>query len=692
MKRFIYILILSIFAIQATMAMSETEEIALIKSRYCDYFANTAPDEATIKRYIDSLDFKSGGWCDIDYASTIGSGWRTKEHTLRTMHMAQFYVKGADYKTTLFTHKELSEAIHSAWEYWFREKPYCTTNWYPNRLSCPHELGTSFMLMQDEMSEEESVNAVELVYKKSELAKTGSNLIYVANTALMQGIFEKDSEMIHSAIDAISSTFFIAKGDEEGIQEDYSYHLHGAQQQMGNYGREAIDVLAPFCEILADTSFDFSREQKDILLGLITKGFRWYMWKGYLDMIGSGRQYGPDMFWNKGSNILQSSEQIASAATSEQKAEVKAMLKENDGKSPITLIGQKHFYKSDCVTHRRKEWAASLKMHSTRVKATEMSTNDNRQGFFASDGALYTYVDGGDYENATALWDWTKVPGVTCYEDDDPFIVSPFINKKAGRSISNKNDFVGACTDGTQGIASMILEKDGLTLYKSWIMTPEFILCLGGDLRDESGNAPLTTSVEQRLLDGELAVLSDGIWRRIDDKIVASEEGLRLHHHKNGYIILDNNECEASVEQREGNWTDVTYGLDPMSVSGKMVSIFVRHKSQPGDYKYLILPNMSQKEVAKFDVSKINVIKNNRDIQVVCADGIYYATVYTSGAYEIDNNFSIDVKQPGIFMIKRSGKSWGIIAHDPTQQIIDSDMISQIEIFDHSLLDSQFPL
>lgn len=679
MKHFFYAILLVLVSIQGAFATSESDEIALIKSRYSRYFADTAPDQAMIKRYIDSLDFESGGWCDIDYASTIGSGWRTKEHTLRTMQMAQFYVKGSE-DNSLFTHRELSDAIHSAWGYWFREKPYCPTNWYPNKLSCPHELGTSFMLMQDEMSAEESVNAVELVYKKSELAKTGSNLIYVANTALMQGIFQKDPLQIHRAIDAISSTLFIAKEGEEGIQEDYSYHLHGAQQQMGNYGREAIDVLSPFCEILADTSFDFSREEKDILLGLITKGFRWHLWRGYLDMIGSGRQYGPDMFKIKGRNILESSNQIFIAGTAEQRREVQAMIKENDGKSPITLIGQKYFYKSDCVTHRRKEWAASLKMHSTRVQGTEMSENDNRRGFFSPDGALYTYVDGGDYENATALWDWCKVPGITCYESDDQSLVSPFLDKSVERSFRNNSDFVGACTDGTQGIASMILDKDGLLLRKSWVMTPDFVLCFGCDLRDESGKAPLTTSVEQRLLDGELSMLRDGEWKSIDDKVLFSEAGVRLHHHKTGYIILDNNECEASVEHRTGNWTDVTYGLDPMAVSGDMVSIFVRHTSQPGDYKYLILPDMSRSKVAKFDTDKIDIIYNNKDIQLVCFDGQYYATVYTAGLYKLNDNSSIDVKQAGIFMLKREGSSWQVIANDPTQQISNSDMLSKISV------------
>lgn len=674
-------LLIATLSITATMAMSEKEEIDLIKSRYCDFYAEKAPKEVTIKQYLDSLNLKSGAWCDIDYASTIGSGWRTKEHTLRTMHMAQFYVKGDAVKTTMFTRQELSKAIHSAWAYWFREKPFCTTNWYPNKLSCPHELGISFMLMQGEMSKEESINAVKLVFNKSQLAKTGSNLIYVANTALMQGIFQNNPALVRRATDAIASTIYIAKSGEDAIQSDFSYHLHGAQQQMGNYGREAIISLAPFCQVLTGTSFDFSDEKKEILLNLITQGFRWFMWEGYLDMNGSGRQYGPDMFKFKGGTILDASARIAQAGTPQQRADVAQMIKENSGESKNKLIGQKHFDKSDCVIHRTQDWVTSLRMHSTRVKATEMSGNDNRRGFFAPDGSLFTYVDGGDYENAAVLWDWCKIPGITCYESDNPLIVSPFATG-GGRPIKNNSNFVGACTDGTQGIASMILNKDKQQYRKSWIITPQFILCMGSDLREASGKSTLTTSVEQRLLDGELSVLSGKKWSRIDDKLVLSREGLRLHHDKSGYIILDDNECKASVESRSGNWTDITYGLDPMDASGKMVSIFVRHKSQPGSYKYLILPNMTQREVAKFDTDKIEIITNSKNLHLVCNEGQYYATAFATGKYKINNKLSINIKQAGIFMFKQNRDGWEVIAHDPTKLISDKDMSSKIEIIE----------
>ncbi len=675
------ITLLATVSLTVTMAMSEREEIALIKSRYCAFYAEKAPDELTVKRYIDSLDLKSGAWCDIDYASTIGSGWRTKAHTRRAMQMAQFYITDDAAKTTMFTRQELSAAIHSVWAYWFREKPFCPTNWYPNKLSCPHELGISFMLMQDEMSAKEQENAVKLVYNKSKLAKTGSNLIYVANTALMQGIFQNDAELVRKAIDAVASTIYLAKRGEEAIQSDYSYHLHGAQQQMGNYGREAIISLAPFCEILTGTSFDFSAEKKDILLNLLTQGYRWFMWEGYLDMNGSGRQYGPDMFKSKGGTILEASARISQAGTPQQREDVAQMIKENSGESKNKLIGQKHFDKSDCVIHRNRDWVASLRMHSTRVKANEMSPNDNRRGFYSSDGTLFSYVDGGDYENSAVLWDWCKVPGITCYESNDPLIVSPFATG-GGRSSKNNSSFVGACTDGTQGIASMILNKDNQLYRKSWIITPQFILCIGSDLHEASGKSKLTTSIEQRLLDGELSVLQGKRWRTIDDKIVTSKEGLRLHHHKSGYIILDDNECEASVEFRSGNWTDITYGLDPMDASGKMVSIFVRHKHQPGAYKYLILPNMTQREVAKFDTDKINVITNSKELHLVYNEGQYYATAYAAGRYKAGSKLSIDIKQAGIFMFSKNKDGWKIIAHDPTKKISDQIMASKIEIIE----------
>lgn len=679
MRRLIFTFILIFVSINFAWSSTEQDDINLIKSRYCSYYATIAPDATTIKSYLDSLDLCTGGWCDIDYKSTIGTGWRTKEHTKRTMQMAQYYAKGNEGRTALFSREDLLSAIHSAWGYWFRERPYCPTNWYPNVLSCPHELGISFMLMQDEMSVDEKRNSIEIVYKKSRLEKTGSNLIYVANTALMHGLSHKDPALIHRAIDAISSTIFVAKDGEEGIQTDYSYHLHGSQLQTGNYGREAIMMLAPFCEILNGTSFDFSRAQKDILLDLITKGFRWSLWNGSMDINGSGRQFGPEMLQQKGANILESSVKISVAANPDQKKEVEAMVKENSGSCKKSLLGQKFFDKSDYVVHRRKGWAASLKMHSTRVQATEMSGNDNRKGFFAADGSLFTYVDGDDYENAPVLWDWCKVPGVTCYETTDSHIVSPFKTRNYGEwDILNKSNFVGAVTDGESGMASMILIKEKQHHRKSWIMTPEFVLCMGCDLKEESGDSVLTTSVEQRLLDGELAVLQQGKWRNIEDKFVAHEAGLRLHHNKTGYIMLDDNECEASVESRKANWNEITLSIDSMVYEDRVASIFVRHKSQPADYSYLILPDMSRRQVAKFDTSKIEIIANNKEIQLVKYEGVYYLTAFTTGDYKVTDELSIEVLQKGIFMFERKANSWSVIAHDPTKALSNEDMKSKI--------------
>ncbi len=677
MRQFVSLLFATLMAISTLSAMSKSEEMALIRGRYSDFLASTAPSASQIKGYLDSLDTKSGAWRDIDYASTIGSGWRTKEHTLRTMHMAQFYV-GCEGDNELFTRKQLSEAIHSVWEYWFREKPWCSTNWFPNKLSCPREMGTSFMLMQDEMSERQQRCAVE-VFNKSELAKTGSNLIYVATTALMQGLFENNAELVQRAVDAMSGTIFLAKRGQEGIQPDYSYHLHGALQQFGTYGREAMGAITPFCGILKGTSFAFSDEQIDILAKFFSQGFRWVLWRGYMDMIASGRQYGHDMFRDKALHIMESARLVADAATPEQRALIEAMIMENEGVNTTALIGQKHFYSSDCVVHRQPTWVASLKMHSTRVKGSEMSSNDNRLGFFSPDGALYIYVDGGDFENSVLLWDWRKVPGITCYQSDES--LESYATSKTNKKIVNNSNFVGSCGDGISGISTMVLNREGLKAHKSWIMTPEYILCLGSDIGDASGESLLTTSIDQRRQRGDLLMLNKGRrWSVIDSSEVAAKSGLRLYHNRVGYILLDESECEVRVDHRLGDWFTITRAAEPQVDSANMVTISLLHKSQPSSYQYLILPDMSAEQVAAFDLRRIEIVYNNKDIHMVRDGDCIYATIFVAGSYRIDKSTAIEAKRAGVYMLRSSKNGWDILAHDPTQELNNEQMRNNLII------------
>lgn len=656
-------------------ASDQHKELELIGKRYATYLMNLSPDEQTIKGYLNTLDLATGAWSDIDYKCNIGSGWKSVQHSLRTSHMAMFYRRyPAD--NSSFTHKQLSDAIHAAWGYWFRVKPLCTTNWFPNMIAIPQFFGYSFLLLQDEMTEYERESAVSVVMKRPQISKTGSNLTYLANNVLLRSILTGDTQKAREAIDAITSTVFISDIGEEGYQEDNSYMLHGSQQQMGNYGREGLSTMNLFCNILNKTSYDLKPEQKTILADFITGGYGWFIWRGYMDINASGRQYGQDMLGLKGADILNSASRIALTLEGSQKEGVDAMINRNRSGQPLNdFVGQKSFYCSDCMTHRRPQWAASLKMHSERVTGGEQSINDNRKGKYSPDGALYTYVDGDEYENSPLFWNWHKVPGITCYDYEFKEPLRIF----GGSLAKNDTKFVGTCTDGVTGISTMILNREGLFARKSWIATEDFVLCLGCDISEATNSIPLATTIDQKMQRAPLLYLDGGSWKEVT-KSNKSTANRRFYHDKTGYIILDNAEVVAQVENITEVWFNIsrTHACDIQSAD--MMTLYLKHPKAGGEYSYIITPARSRDEVRDFDTSKIEILYNTEKIQMVKYDGCYYIAAYKSGRYNLDKSTKVSISRPGLYMLRGEGGGWSVTSHDPTKELSRSEMKEMVKI------------
>lgn len=661
----------------ALFAIDQTNELKLIGERYADFLMDQSPDEQTIKGYLDTFDWERGAWNDIDYECMIGSGWKSVNHSIRTAQLAMFYRKyPAD--NSSFTHKRLSDAIHAAWGYWLREKPVCPTNWFPNMISTPLNLGYSFILLQDEMTADELDVAIDFVMSKPTISKTGSNLTYMANNVLMRSILVGDTEMARKAIDAIIGTVFISEIGEEGYQEDNSYMLHGAQQQMGNYGREGLKTMSLFCTILNGTSFDLTYDQKKILANFMADGYGWILWHSYMDMNASGRQYGENLITTKGADIVNISACIAPTLSSDDRERVEKMVERNLSDDAINdLVGQKSFYCSDCMNHRRPQWAASLKMHSIRVFGGEQSENDNRKGLYSPDGALYTYVDGDEYENASLLWNWHKIPGTTCYDYDfdEPLPI------KGGKLPTNNSRFVGTCTDNITGVSTMILNREGLFARKTWVATKDFVLSLGCDIRDSSGERALATTIDQKIKRAPLLYLdSANNWQNVGGRKLLSDDNRRLYHDKTGYIILDNNELVAEVESRSEDWFNISRTHASNIKSDDMMTIYLKHPKPDGEYSYIILPARSQDEVRDFDTSKVEILSNTKRLQMVKYDGCYYVVAFENGTYDVENSLLITISQPGLYMIQKDGADWSITAHDPTKRLSDISMRDMISI------------
>ena len=104
--------------------------------------------------------------------------------------------------------------------------------------------------------------------------------------------------------------------------------------------------------------------------------------------------------------------------------------------------GDKHFWRSDMTVHRAHSWFSSIKMSSERVKGSEALNSENLKGYYVADGATYIMVDGNEYNDIFPVWNWRKLPGVTCYQSNEPLKVLTI------NGYRNNNDFTGGLSNG----------------------------------------------------------------------------------------------------------------------------------------------------------------------------------------------------------------------------------------------------
>ena len=334
-------------------------------------------------------------------------------------------------------------------------------------------------------------------------------------------------------------------------------------------------------------------------------------------------------------------------------------------KSGSTFTGHKHFWQSDYTIHRRPLWMASVKMSSERVIGSEQVNEDNLLGYYMGDGATYIYEDTNDYLNVFPFWDWRKIPGITSYESDEP------VRWKKGKQAVNNASFVGGVSDGKQGMTVMDFNRDGIQARKAWVMTDNFVLCLGAGIQSDSILA-VTTSIDQRLKRDDLLVLQKKQWKTIEGMQQFDGKEQRFFHGNTGYILFGNSSVKsvAHSEKRTGQWRDFMQMYRPQPVEGEVVSLHIDHGVHPqkAAYQYILLPSVSRDQTAAFDLFSVKVIRNDESAQVVFAAGNYYMAAYQPIKIKLASGLSFEAVTPGVYMIMPSGKNYKVAYADPTHQ------------------------
>ena len=258
---------------------------------------------------------------------------------------------------------------------------------------------------------------------------------------------------------------------------------------------------------------------------------------------------------------------------------------------------------------------------------------------------------GKEYENITACWDWTRLPGTTLpktpvYTGED---ARRFGLKIGGGDLPRwthsrnwrqlgETGFVGGVTDGERGAAVYTQDLDGVRARKAWFFDRDAIYCLGSGITSSSPYEVATT-VNSSLRNGEIQQ-GDGWFRH--DGIGYRGENLKL-----------------TAGPRTGDWRYVEGGLTrPVPETKELFTLTVEHGVKPrnASYIYTILPGATPEETAGTPPGRI--LRNTPECQAVeFADGVRAAIFYEPGRLD---DFETDT--PGAFLI---GKGT-VHAADPT--------------------------
>ena len=606
----------------------------------------------------------NGSWADIDYNDKMRSGWLPKNHAQRILDLTKVYSKQ---NSPFFKSAEVAEAVHIAMDFWFKSKLVCP-NWWYNQIGIPKTLGPAFILFEDQMSNEEIQSAIE-VMNNSRFGMTGQNKVWLAGNVLVKALLQNNYALVMEARDIIFSEIVI--GNKEGIKTDHSFHQHGAMQQFGNYGAAYVASMSFWGKVFNETSLAIHQEQLNIISNLINMGYSQILWKGYMDVNALGRQFFRQAQRHKAFSVGFSANAMADI-DKENRLLYQSLLCSNFFHDTCFSYLQPafntyHFWQSDQTVHRPdNKWMASVKMSSSRVIGAEAGNGDNKLGFYLADGATYTYVDGDEYNNIFAVWDWRKIPGVTSYQTLQP------LKQLNWGAHQNNSSFAGNVNNGKTGITAMHFKREGIDARKAWIFTNDYVLCLGAGITADSG-CVITTAIEQCLSKKPMQYWNGKAWESLSVKEWSNGNNPRFFHNKTGYIILSG-KGKATLKEQTGNWHNVMQmypNAEAQADKKTVFSLWVDHGIDPKNesYQYLILPASTPATVAQLDEKNIKITKNDKTAQVVelSKEGTSYIAAYQPLQVNLFDNIHFQCFDTGLFMVKQVGNNFIVTLSDPTQ-------------------------
>lgn len=660
------ILVLNFYGIEVNASSSIEQDLKTIEKRLLKV-SNQNIEYNKVKTYFNSLT-NDGSWSDIDYSDNSMSDWEPRNHVQRLEKMVLYY-KNNDLGSKKA--KELKNKIISAYNFWLKKDPE-SENWWHNEIGVQKHFRVVLLNLKNELSRKELKNGLAVLKKSGKPRKTGQNLVDLTMTYIWRGIIQEKNSIVKDGFNKLAEEIKITT--EQGIQPDYSFQQHGDLLYTGTYGRDFVRDMAKLAWLPSGTKFAFPEDKIKLFEDFILDGFRWIVYGRVIDYgtLGRGltRKNVPDLY----KPLIDMCDYMIEVSNDRTKAfkSFKKALKNNQANKPV---GNKNFWYSDHMIHRRKNYYTSVKMVSQKTLGTESGNGEGLLNYHISDGFNMIMVDGNEYKNIFPVWDWNKIPGTTTAQVNENF---PLVDW--GKGARGLEEFVGGVSDGNFGIAAMQftgkekdveLKRKTVKSKKSWFFFEDEIVALGSDINYSGGNEVLT-SINQANLRGRVFVKNDD---NVDflkrDKIVAEKSPDWVFHDNIAYYFLNNKQkVYLKNDSQSGNWAKINNRYSNTGLKRKIFSLGIKHGFNPKNekYEYVIMPDIEINKLLDYEEEMpIKVISNNSKLQAVTHKklNITGLVFHKAGKIKIENKLTVKVDNPVLLMLKQRENSLKINIANP---------------------------
>jgi len=642
-------LLIALLALTATNAFAA--DIDVVRRQFIDYYtaAGAPADAPRMRDALGALEsvtrdntapgflLDDGTWSDIDYKQTPAGGWGPWDHTRRLSLMAKAYqTPGQPYYKNARLLTQINAALAQTKSF-YGATIVPTGNWWFWTIGIPLDLGTTLVLMRDEMDRQtydDLVLAIQVRILNSPTSRgiigptpTAENLVWSCWTHLCLGLLKDDATMLTAVRNAMAGVTLPSTG--EGVKSDMSFHQHGAQLYTGGYGGSFAYDVAKYSLITRNTAYAMPQTSLDAFSDYVADGIAWSLYGNYFDVSVIGREVArPTTTGFNGIAALVQMAAFESRRASEIRAAAAKMLQTWQHIFPSELAplavraeqttatwpaGHRHYYASDYTVHRRPGWFASVKMFSTRTKSGENTNDENILGSRQSDGRFYLSLNGTEYfgRDVWPSMDWTRLPGITVEQKADTASDLYGYGTRA---------FAGGTGDGRNGVSAMELAPLGssLTAKKSWFFFDDAIVFLTNSITSPSTNR-VETIINQVPAS---TIYRNGNWAVLENV---------------GY--WSSSPMQTVSETRTGTWASLGGSSDETPHTSAITTLFIDHGVNPvqATAEYMIVPNVTIESMRTWVASSpLQIVANNAAVSAVRnrRDNTLGITFWSAGSVE----------------------------------------------------------